>query len=93
MSTAPVVSKKITATATALAHPTRVRAMWLTWNVTGGAGIVLRDGGATGQIRIDLDTPAAIGAGWARIPDEGVKFETDVHATLTNVISATIFYG
>jgi len=53
--------------------------------------IVLRDGGASGTAIMTLDFHAN-STGDITIPDEGVLFETDIHATYTNIASATFFY-
>lgn len=89
----PVLSKKVTATGTVLAtQRARVKSLYI---VPGGlaGSVVLRDGGAGGSIRIDVDTTANGQAFNHPIPGNGTLFETDVHATLTNVTSVTVFYG
>jgi len=58
--------------------------------------IILRDGGASGTIEFQMDVPAsAAGTGAVNtvyIPDDGILFETDVHATLSNC-TVTAFYA
>lgn len=90
--TTDVRAATITGTGTAYAAPTRVRK--LAWVNTATAGsIVLRDGGAGGTTELSLATPAAAGFNSVDIPENGIRFEKDAHATLTNVTSLTVFYG
>ena len=88
-----VLSAMATATGTLVATArTRVKSIVVTHPV--GAGLLtLRDGGASGTIKIQITTPAAIGLEPILLPGEGVLFYTDVHATLTSVTAVTIFYG
>ena len=53
--------------------------------------IVLKDGGASGTTVLTLDFHAN-STGDLGIADNGVMFETDIHATYTNITSATFFY-
>lgn len=60
---------------------------------TGTAGsIVLRTGGASGPIRLQLATPAVAQTTDLIIPDNGILCEDGVHATLTNVSSVTVLH-
>jgi hypothetical protein len=56
---------------------------------------LLRDGGASGTVLIEIDIPSNSNPNsfYVAIPQEGVLFETDVYATLTNIASVTFFYG
>ena len=88
-----VKSVTVTSTSTALATQ-RVRVRGLV--ITGGSSVgvvTLKDGGGSGTTRITINTPAVDGIVNVIIPGDGVVFTTDVHATLTNVASLTIFYG
>lgn len=90
--TTDVRAATITGTGTAYAAPTRARK--IAWVNTATAGsIVLRDGGAGGTTELSLATPAAAGFHSLDLPENGIRFETDVHATLTNVTSFTLIYG
>jgi hypothetical protein len=55
----------------------------------------MKDGGASGTTLIDLDTPASSTEGIVNpsFTDEGVRFTSDVHVTLTNVTSITVIFG
>ena len=79
-----------TATGTVASGPHRIVAIhYHTAAATGS--LVLRDGGASGTTVFTLDFHTN-STGDLTIPEEGVKFNTDIHATLTNVTSVTIFY-
>lgn len=85
-----VKSVRVTATGDAVPFRTRVRTVQLTGGATAGT-LQLRDG-ASGPVLIELDAPinAAVNV---LIPENGVLFDSAVHATLTNLTAATIFYG
>ena len=79
-------------TATGTVASGRRRLVAIHYHSAGATGkIVLRDGGASGTSRITLDFHAT-STGDLHIPDEGVLFETDIHATYSNITSATFFY-
>lgn len=79
-------------TATGTVASGRRRLVAIHYHSAGATGkIVLRDGGASGATKITLDFHAT-STGDLHIPDEGVLFETDIHATYTNITSATFFY-
>lgn len=83
-------SAKTTSTSTLVDGPATVLGIWLLPGALAGS-IVLRDGGASGEVKLDIDTPASAGAAqYASLSN--IEFEKDVHATLTNVQSITIVY-
>lgn len=61
----------------------------------GTAGdIIMRDGGASGTIRLQFNIPANTNNPFANlIPGEGILFYTDVHVTLPTSAKITVFYG
>ena len=72
---------------------TRVKAVYMIPSATAGS-VVFRDGGSGGATVITLNTVAsATQPTYLIFPGEGVLFSTNVHGTVTNVTSATIFYG
>jgi len=88
-----VESAQANATGTLVnARPTRVRGVHLESTGTAGSA-VFRDGGGGGATKIVFDTPASAGMIYIPVPGGGVKFDTDVHVTLTNVDGVTIFYA
>jgi len=71
----------------------RVRAIYIV-PAAGAGSVVLRDGGASGSIKTTVNTLAAsTSSTYMILPGEGLLFNTDVHATVTDVVSVTVFYG
>jgi len=80
----------VTATGTVYAGPARITG--LHYHSGGSTGkIVLRDGGASGAIVATFDFHSN-STGDISIPDEGMRFETDVHVTFTSMTSVSFFY-
>ena len=73
-------------------YPTRVKSMIITSTGAGAGSVLLKDGGSGGTTRIEVDVPSTAAFHRAYIPGEGVRFTTDVYATLTNCY-VSIFYG
>lgn len=88
-----VKSATRTDTGTLVASRSRIKAMTISCTNAGAGSVVLKDGGSGGGTEITINTPAVAEIFNVLIPAEGVLFETDVHATLTNVSSITVFYG
>ena len=87
-----VSSATATGTGTLVSQGTRIKGILLTTTTSTGT-VTLRDGGASGTTKITLNTPAVAEMFNALLPAEGVVFRTDVHVTISNVASVTIFYG
>lgn len=86
-----VSSASVTATGTAVATPAKVLGVY--WRAAGTAGtIVLRDGGGSGTVKMTINTPAAVSAGFVPIAGGGMQFGTDVHATLTTADGCMVVY-
>lgn len=81
-----VFAAYLTSTGTAVASRTRVRGAF----VTGTGTAIFRDGGASGTTRMTINSA---GTQDVVIPANGIKFDTDVHVTLSGVTAITIFYG
>ena len=72
---------------------TRVKAIYIVPGASAGS-LVLRDGGVSGTVRATINTVAsATQPTYLLLPGEGLLFSTDVYGTVTNLGSATIFYG
>ena len=72
---------------------TRVKAVYMIPSATAGS-VVFRDGGSGGTTVMTLNTVAsATQPTYLIFPGEGLLFSSNVHGTVTNVTSATIFYG
>lgn len=85
-----VKSAQVTSTNTAYADTTRVKAITISY--ASGGTVVLKDGGASGTTRFSFTAPAAAGSQHILVPGEGIKFNTDVHATLSSA-TIVVFYG
>ncbi len=81
---------QVAATASAYAGPTRVKAVTVSY--ASGGTVVLKDGGASGVTQFSFTAPAAAGSEHILFPGEGIKFDTDVYATLTGT-TIVVFYG
>lgn len=86
-----VKSNVATSSATVVGSPARVRSIYYTANASAGS-IVVKDGGSGGTTVISVAVPAN-GFGNITIPGDGVLCSTNVYVALTNVGSATVFYG
>lgn len=92
MSTTPVKSTRLNATGTVFAGPTRLRGY--AWVGGAAAGtVVVKNGGGSGTTLLTIDTPAsATSSGSFTLPQEGIYFATDCHATITNTGFIVFFY-
>ncbi len=86
-----VKAASITATGTVYAGRTRVRGIVVEPGASTGS-VVFKDGGASGTTLFTLNTVANGETFNVFIPAEGVLFQTDVYAVLTNT-KITVFYG
>jgi hypothetical protein len=60
----------------------------------GTAGdVIIRDGGASGTIRLQFNISANLVAFGLPIPGEGILYYTDMHVTLPATAKITVFYG
>jgi hypothetical protein len=71
----------------------RVKAVYIV-PAAGAGTVVLRDGGATGPVKATLNTLASsTAATYLLMAGEGLLFNSDIHATVTDVASVMVFYG
>ena len=82
--------KNITATGDVTTGPCQLLGFYI--NSTTAGTLVLKDGGASGTTLMSIATVANGEPFSVVIPANGVLFETDVHATLSNA-AVTVFYG
>jgi hypothetical protein len=82
----------LNASGSLVASPTRVKGMIITSTGTGAGSVLLKDGGSGGTTLIEIDVPATAAFHSTIIPAEGVRFSTNVYATLTNCY-VSVFYG
>ena len=72
---------------------TRIKAVYIVPTGTGGS-VIFKDGGSGGTTVMTLNTVAsATQPTYLLFPGDGVLFSTNVHGTVENVGSVTIFYG
>jgi hypothetical protein len=86
-----VQAKSLSASGEVYGARTRVRGLIITPGANAGS-VTLKDGGSGGASVLVINTIANGEAFNAIIPANGVLFETDVYATLSNT-SVTVFYG
>ena len=88
-----VKASHVEMTGTMVNGRTRVRGYQCLSGGTAG-DIILRDGGATGTVRLQFNIPANTNNPFANIiPGEGILFDTSVHVTLPTAAKITVFYG
>ena len=92
MAQTDVLAATATATGVIVNQPARIKSIYFVSSATAGT-LSFRNGGAGGPELIRIDTPAGIGDVTVYIPDNGVRFTTNVHLTVTNATSVTVFYG
>lgn len=91
MPSSDVSSKRVTGTGSLAVGPARVRQVQV---LTGaGAGRLTITDGNGGATLLDMDFLASDSHS-VNIPDNGVRFATDVYVTtLTNITAMTVFYS
>ena len=88
-----VIASHVEATGTMVSGRVRVKGYQCLSGGTAG-DIILRDGGASGTIRLQFNIPANTNNPFSNlIPGEGILFTTDVHVTLPTAAKITVFYG
>lgn len=90
MSGSDIKASYLTATGTVVSGPARLCGIHYHSGASTGK-IVLKDGGASGATLATFDFHANTTSDIS-IPEEGIKFGTDIHATFTNITSATFFH-
>lgn len=85
-----VKAVQVTSTNTAYAGSARVKSVTISY--ASGGTVVLKDGGSSGITRFSFTAPATNGTEHVLVPGEGIKFDTDVHATLSSA-TITVCYG
>ena len=90
-----VSAKHLNASGSVYAARTRVKGFSICATASSAGTLLLKDGGSSGTTLIEIDIPSNSNPNsfYVAIPQEGVLFETNVYATLTNIASVTVFYG
>lgn len=71
----------------------RVKAVYIV-PAAGAGSVVFRDGGASGAVKMTVNTLAASTTpDYILLPGEGLLFQNDVHATVTTVASVMVIYA
>ncbi len=71
----------------------RVKAVYIVPDTVAGS-VVFRDGGASGTVRITINTLASsTSPDYIPLPEQGVLFQTNIYVDLTSVVSVMVFYG
>lgn len=86
-----VMAGGVSETGTVYATRTRVRGLLVSPSTSAGS-IVLKDGGSSGTTIMTIPTAANGEPFSVIIPANGVLFETDVYATVSNA-TGIVFYG
>lgn len=90
MAGSDIKASYVTATGTVVGGPARL--CQIHYHSAGSTGkMVIRDGGASGTTLLTLDFHSN-STGEVSIPEEGMRFGTDIHVTYTSITSATFFY-
>jgi len=87
-----VLTKRVTGTGSLALGPARVRQVQVLTN-SGGAGRLTVTNGNGGTTMLDIDFLASDSHS-VNIPDDGIRFQSDVYvSTLTNIDAITFFYS
>ena len=87
-----VLAAHTEATGTMVSQRTRLRGYQCLSGGTAG-DVILRDGGATGPIRLQFNISTNLAAFGLPIPAQGILFTDSIHVTLPAAAKITIFYG
>jgi hypothetical protein len=71
----------------------RVKAVYIV-PAAGAGSVVFRDGGASGTVRMTINTLASSTAPYYMLmPGEGVVFQTNIYVDVTTIGSVMVFYA
>ena len=76
-------------------QPTRVKGFSICATASTAGTLLLKDGGSGGTTLLEVDIPSNSNPNsfYTLIPGEGIRFTTNVYATLTGIASITVYYG
>ena len=85
-------AKTLTSTGSIQSGRTRLRSVYYVGQSSAGT-LTFKDGGASGTQKLVITTPAGSAADQYQvdIPLDGILFKTDMHLTISNVTSVTVF--
>lgn len=87
-----VRSAQAAATGVMISGPNRLKGYQIAGGGTAG-NVVFRDGGAAGEVKLNVRITTDAGVVSMLIPGEGIRFMNDIHVTLPTSAQTTIFYG
>jgi len=71
----------------------RVKAIYIV-PAAGAGSVVFKDGGASGAVKVTVNTLAASSApDYVLIPGEGLLFQTNIYVDVTDIASVMVFYA
>ena len=90
-----VKSAHLNASGTVYAARTRVKGFSICATASLAGTLQLKDGGSSGTVLLEVDIPSNSNPNsfYTLIPGEGILFQTNVYAALTNIASITVYYG
>ena len=90
-----VKSAHLNASGSVFAGPARVKGFSICATASAAGTLVLKDGGSGGTTLIEVDIPSNSNPNsfYTLVPGDGVKFNTNIYATLTTIASVTVYYG
>jgi|688.fasta_scaffold53940_10 hypothetical protein len=88
-----ILSTHLTASGTVSANRNRLKAVSYRGNGLDGS-LIFKDGGASGTTLLELDVGTSDSFTiYVILPGEGILFQNNIYAALTNVSAITAFYG
>jgi hypothetical protein len=90
-----VKARHLNASGSVSDQPARVKGFSICATASAAGTLLLKDGGAGGTTLLEVDIPANSNPNsfYTLVPGEGVKFSTNIYATLTGIASVTVYYG
>ena len=90
-----VKSAHLNASGSVFAQPARVKGFSICATANAAGTLLLKDGGSGGTTLLEVDIPANSNPNsfYTLIPGEGIRFLTNIYATLTGIASVTVYYG
>ena len=71
----------------------RVKAIYII-PAAGAGSVVFKDGGASGTVKMTVNTLAASTApDYILLPGEGIVFQTNIYVDVTDIASVMVFYA
>jgi len=90
-----VKSTHLNASGSVFGQAERVKGFSICATASTAGTLLLKDGGSGGTTLIEVDIPSNSNPNsfYTLVPGEGVKFSTNIYATLTGISSITVYYG